>query len=568
MLAFNALATTGNPHAHRWHEGCLCELKANAASSDLAMPSIFGTSFFRQSGRVSQFCPCSIETVQRLNSELIMPRLLPLLNRTFFRYAKLNLDRPCPFWDDGYGSCALRDCGVEMCSEDEERRLAQCSEEQALGVIERVDVAQLGAAAPSWDLTSSWTADLADADEPGQYIDLVDNPEQYTGYSPASGASRVWEEWHGHNNLFPPSGCAAAAVAGGGAVEAMMDRPGDVPVEMRLFNRLTSGIHASVSSHIAANYLLDRKSNTWGLEIDEYERRLGARPERLNNLHFTYLTVLRALELAAAHLSEAFAFSTGMPREDALVARSVRELLSTHPEWPYAAPRPPCPARLSRAPPPRSSPRPCRRMPSGGSAQADVRRAAGLRRRALPLDARATVCRAHLRRRRGDDAHRAARRAALAAAQRLAADGLRGVRPLPPVGQAAGAGPRHRAAHPVRARPAGRAALAAALSRRGALQSARPPRALGRGGARRGAAPGRGARDVLAARLQGLRVRGAGRRRGRRRGGLTRGRLRSDHATVRRVTLTYARSEMIQHTVSVVVSVASTRTCYRTCAVV
>ena len=86
----------------QWHEGCLCELKQTAATatSDLAMPAIFGTSFFKQSGRVSQFCPCSIETVQRLNSELIMPRLLPLLNRTFFRYVKLDLERPCPFWDD------------------------------------------------------------------------------------------------------------------------------------------------------------------------------------------------------------------------------------------------------------------------------------------------------------------------------------------------------------------------------------------------------------------------------------------------------------------------------------
>merc|ERR1740133_809087 len=35
-----------------------------------------------------------------------------------------------------------------------------------------------------------------------------------------------------------------------------------------------------------------------------------------------------------AHLSESFAFSTGVPREDALVARQVRELLSSHPEWP------------------------------------------------------------------------------------------------------------------------------------------------------------------------------------------------------------------------------------------
>ena len=120
-----------------------------------------------------------------------------------------------------------------------------------------VDVEEAPAAEAEAPAPQAASAPDADADEPGQYIDLVDNPEQYTGYSPASGASRVWEEWHGHNNLFPPSGCAAAAAAGGGAVEAMMDRPGDVPVEMRLFNRLTSGIHASVSSHIAANYLLD-----------------------------------------------------------------------------------------------------------------------------------------------------------------------------------------------------------------------------------------------------------------------------------------------------------------------
>ena len=150
----------------------------------------------------------------------------------------------------------------------------------------------IGAAAPSWDLGSSWTADLphelacsswtadlcsaADGDQ-GQYVDLVDNPEQYTGYSSDAGASRVWEEWHAHNSFLPADdgSCASAA---GAAAPAALSR---MPVEMRLFHRLTSGIHASVSSHIAANYLLDRKSNTWGLELDEYVPRLadsGARP--------------------------------------------------------------------------------------------------------------------------------------------------------------------------------------------------------------------------------------------------------------------------------------------------
>lgn len=363
LFAFAALASGA-----QWHEGCLCELKPTPAASrsDLAMNAIFGTAFFRQGSRVAQFCPCSIETVQQLNRELIMPRLLPLLNRTFFRYAQINLDRPCPFWDDSHGSCALRDCAVDACSEDEEQRLASCSEEQALGLgdVQRTDEGVVGAAAPSWDLTSSsWTLPLADpASAPGgalaavaerptdwdeeedgvweppappdataeaaQFVDLVDNPEQYTGYSAAAGASRVWEEWHAHNSFAPPAaGCAAGASSASATAAAL-------PVEMRLFSRLTSGIHASVSSHICANYLLDRRANLWGLEIDEYERRLGAHPERLNNLHFAYLTVLRALELASSHLAETFAFSTGMPREDAAVAREVRELLSSQPEWP------------------------------------------------------------------------------------------------------------------------------------------------------------------------------------------------------------------------------------------
>ena len=38
-----------------WHEGCLCELKPTmaASNSDLAMQSIFGTSYFRLGGRVA-----------------------------------------------------------------------------------------------------------------------------------------------------------------------------------------------------------------------------------------------------------------------------------------------------------------------------------------------------------------------------------------------------------------------------------------------------------------------------------------------------------------------------------
>ena len=30
----------------------------------------------------------------------------------------------------------------------------------------------------------------------------VDNPEQYTGYSAAAGASRVWDEWHRYTSQY------------------------------------------------------------------------------------------------------------------------------------------------------------------------------------------------------------------------------------------------------------------------------------------------------------------------------------------------------------------------------
>ena len=329
MLAALTLA-----HAAKWNEGCLCELKDTpaASQSDLAMPAIFGTRFFRQGGRVAQFCPCSIETVQRLNSEVIAPRLLPLLKRTYFRYVKFSLDKECPFWDDSDGTCALRECALQSCSEDEERRLAQCGEdvedveEGALGHVQRTSLAALGEAAPSWDLALPWTVDDdASEVEGAEWVDLVDNPEQYTGYSAAAGASRIWHELHAHNVFHTPGCCD---------LEESPDALSRLPVEQRLFYRLASGLHASISSHIAAHYLLDRRSATWGLELDEYERRLGAHPDRLENVHFTYLTVLRAVELASSHLSEHHAFSTGVRREDAAVGREVRELLSTHPEWP------------------------------------------------------------------------------------------------------------------------------------------------------------------------------------------------------------------------------------------
>ena len=54
-----------------------------------------------------------------------------------------------------------------------------------------------------------------------------------------------------------------------------------LPVEKRVFYKAISGLHASISSHIATHYLLDRNKDVWGLDLDQYNLNLDralARP--------------------------------------------------------------------------------------------------------------------------------------------------------------------------------------------------------------------------------------------------------------------------------------------------
>jgi hypothetical protein len=45
--------------------------------------------------------------------------------------------------------------------------------------------------------------------------------------------------------------------------------------EERVFYRLISGMHASISTHLTADWLLDEQRGVWGPNLDEFERRLG-----------------------------------------------------------------------------------------------------------------------------------------------------------------------------------------------------------------------------------------------------------------------------------------------------
>lgn len=91
---------------------------------------------------------------------------------------------------------------------------------------------------------------------------------------------------------------------------------------------LAAGMHASISSHIVNEYLLDEARGIWGPNLPAFQERLGneAVKERIENLYFAYLFVLRAV-MKAGPLLESVSYSTGTPTEDARTFQLIQQLV-------------------------------------------------------------------------------------------------------------------------------------------------------------------------------------------------------------------------------------------------
>jgi len=73
----------------------------------------------------------------------------------------------------------------------------------------------------------------------GVYVNLIDNPESFTGYAGES-AQRVWKAIQ-EENCFSDGGYSRTA----------NNNANGQCLEKRVFYRLMSGLHASISTHIA-----------------------------------------------------------------------------------------------------------------------------------------------------------------------------------------------------------------------------------------------------------------------------------------------------------------------------
>lgn len=89
-----------------------------------------------------------------------------------------------------------------------------------------------------------------------------------------------------------------------------------------------TGLHASISIHICADYL-DQNTGEWAPNLQCFVNRIATNPERLANVYFDTVLLLRAIARAAPYL-EAYDIETAQSKNDAVgieADKKVREQL-------------------------------------------------------------------------------------------------------------------------------------------------------------------------------------------------------------------------------------------------
>ncbi|KAG8123554.1 hypothetical protein E2320_018919 [Naja naja] len=291
-------------------------------------------------------CLCDIESIDDFNNFKIFPKMQKLQERDYFRYYKVNLKRPCPFWADD-GHCSIRDCHVEPCPESKvpvgikaesankyskianhTKEREDCEQANKLGAINSTLSNQSKEAFIDWaryDDSQDHFCELDDERSPdAQYVDLLLNPERYTGYKGPS-AWRVW------NSIYEENCFKRILLYMARRCDKYYLKYYDISytqglcLEKRVFYKLISGLHASINLHLCANYLLEETWGRprWGPNVKEYALRFDPTetksegPRRLKNLYFLYLVELRALSKVAPYFERSIVdLYTGNSQED------------------------------------------------------------------------------------------------------------------------------------------------------------------------------------------------------------------------------------------------------------
>jgi ERO1-like protein alpha len=289
-------------------------------------------------GNVSDCC-CSFSDMENANSETVYPLLKKIVATPFFSHFKMDLCSICQLWEDA-PLCILRDCAVCECEKPPEWAHdvewmpsmtgpdPNCEhlEDRIVTTIDPL-VGEDWMAEPSsfldqWNQEEDSTAttmqqdDTNDGNSNAVVVDLRLNPERYTGYSGQS-AEKVWTAIHADNCFQPPLLLDDS--------KNIADGYCALTPEQRVYNRILSGLHSSISLHIAHSYCIQVdperpwECKTWAPNSPLAHERVLDHPDRLENLYVAFATVLRAVQKAGP------AVTAAVPHVDGLFSNSLAE---------------------------------------------------------------------------------------------------------------------------------------------------------------------------------------------------------------------------------------------------
>lgn len=99
-------------------------------------------------------------------------------------------------------------------------------------------------------------------------------------------------------------------------------------LEERALNRVLSGLHASVSSHLSEYYVdFDKNRKHMFANHTLYFNKVGNYNDRIKNLYYYYSVLLRAINLESKNLLK-MSFNTGNESDDKFAKKLIHEILN------------------------------------------------------------------------------------------------------------------------------------------------------------------------------------------------------------------------------------------------
>ncbi|KAN0064593.1 endoplasmic oxidoreductin-1 [Thecaphora frezii] len=301
---------------------------------------------------------CDFETVESINSQFF-DRIDSLRKTGFFRYYKVDLFKECPYWYEN-GLCMNQACSVETADESE---IPEEFRTKRLSAVTTAAPSEAAAGGPESQCSCSSTEFCHLDDEnslEAVYVDLLKNPERFTGYAGPS-ANRVWKSIYEENcfegvrfieparpvssggsgfidkSLLSGKSSLLGGPSGLNSLVASLQAPADSGeneqcLEKRVFYRIISGLHASISIHICHEFL-DQKTGQWSPNLECFISRIAEHPERLQNVYFDYVLLMRALS-RLGDSTEGFSLQLGDRIRDSETVRQLDQVIHSARECP------------------------------------------------------------------------------------------------------------------------------------------------------------------------------------------------------------------------------------------